>query len=84
MTHTMNTAELKSNLHQLIDSIDNKTVLNKFYDLILSAKNNADGALWSKLSKEEQDELLLADTEANTSSNLIPHAQVEAKHKKWL
>lgn len=80
----MNTAELKNNLHQLIDSIDNKTVLNKFYDLILSAKNNTDGALWGKLSKEEQQELLLADAEADTPSNLIPHAQVHAKHKKWL
>ena len=80
----MNTAELKSSLHQLIDSIDNKTVLNKFYDLILSAKNNTDGALWSKLSKEEQDELLLADTEAKTPANIIPHAQVQTKHIKSL
>lgn len=72
----MNTAELKNNLHHLIGSIDNKAVLNKFYDLILNAKEHTDGSLWKKLSKEEQDELLLADMEANNPANLIPHAQI--------
>lgn len=80
----MNTTEIKSNLHQLIESIDDNVVLTKFYDLILTAKNNTGGSLWNTLSQEERDELLLFDMEADNPDNLVSHEEVRAKHQKWL
>jgi hypothetical protein len=44
----------------------------------------AEGILWSKLSDSEREELLLSDKESNDPMNLIPHSEIEKKHKKWL
>ena len=80
----MNTIELKNNLHHLIDSTNNDHLLSKFYSLMVTIKNQPEGKLWSRLSKEEKDELLLSELESNDPENLIQHAEIEKKHKKWL
>ena len=80
----METAQLKSNFHQLIDSIDNERILSKFFGLMSKMKDSKDGKLWSRLSKEEQEELLLSDIESEDPDNLIEHSVVQKKHSKWL
>lgn len=80
----MNTIELKNNLHQLIDSTNNEHLLSRFYSLLNTIKEQPEGKLWSRLSKEEKDELLLSDMESNDPENLISHALMEKKHSKWL
>lgn len=80
----MNTVELKNNLHQLIDSINNEHLLSRFYSLMVTIKNQPEGKLWNRLSQEDKDELLLSDMESNDPENLIPHSEIEKKHKKWL
>lgn len=42
----MTSPELKNNLHQLIDSIENDSLLTKFYLIILKMRNVDDGDLW--------------------------------------
>lgn len=80
----METSQLKINFHQLIESIDNENILSKFYDLMAKSKESSEGKLWSRLTKEEQEELLLSDVEADDIKNLIPHSTIQKKHGKWL
>ena len=80
----MNTIELKKNLHLLIDSIDNENLLISFYDLIKKRSSTSEGQLWTRLTKQEQEELLLALEESDNPENLISHEEMVTKHKKWL
>jgi hypothetical protein len=80
----MTTTELKNNFHNLIDSIENENVLKKFYELMLLQRSTRDGFLWSKLTKEEKEELLLANEECENPENLISHDEMKKKYAKWL
>ncbi|MBU2445135.1 MAG: hypothetical protein KJ666_06125 [Bacteroidetes bacterium] len=80
----MNTIELKKNFHHLIDSIDNENLLISFYDLIKRRYSTKEGQLWNRLTKQEQEELLLAVEESENPENLISHEEMNEKHKKWL
>ncbi|MDQ3021167.1 MAG: hypothetical protein M3R36_11450 [Bacteroidota bacterium] len=40
-----------------------------------------DGNLWSQLTKEEQDELILSDIESEDENNLISHSEVLKKNR---
>lgn len=80
----METEQIKLNFHQLIDKINNDRILTKFYGLMLKSNQSSNGNLWSRLAKEEQEELLLSDLESENEDNLIPHSEIQKKHKKWL
>ena len=80
----MTTIELKTNFHNLIDNLNNDSVLSKFYDLLSKVKESKEGALWTRLSKDEQEELLLIEKESHDPKTLISHADMIKKHKKWL
>jgi hypothetical protein len=80
----MEATQLKINFHQLIDSIDNERILSKFYGLMSKSRESTDGKLWSRLTSEEQAELLLSDIESDNPDNLISHNVIQKKHNKWL
>ncbi len=80
----MDTIEIKNNFHRLIDSIDNDTILSRFYKLLEKASTRQDGMLWNQLSDYEQQELMRIDIETDNEGNIIPHSIIMAKHKKWL
>jgi hypothetical protein len=80
----MNTIELRKNFHNLIDSINNESILTKFYSIMARMNERDDGKLWGKLTLDEQEELIRADIESRDPSNLIPHEEIQEKHKKWL
>jgi hypothetical protein len=79
----MNTTELKKSLHDLIDSIDNKHLLINFYDLIKKRTSTKEGQLWSRLTMQEQEELLSTLEESEKPENLIEYEEMRKKHKKW-
>jgi len=80
----MTTIELRNNLHHLVDSIDNENILQQFYDLMLKKRESKDGKLWNKLSKDEIDELLLANEECENPDNVIPHEEIKKQYSQWL
>jgi hypothetical protein len=80
----MNTLEIKTNFHQLIDQINNEKLLIKLYRIMEQASSTVDGQLWSRLTEEEQIELLKIESEVQSDNNLIPNEQMQTKHKKWL
>jgi hypothetical protein len=80
----MTTLELKNNFHHLIDSIENENLLQEFYELMLRKRASKDGKLWAMLSKDEIEELLLANEESENPDNLISHEDMKKKYSKWL
>ena len=80
----MQETQLKTNFHQLIDSIDNEQLLSKFYGLMSQSRNLVDGQLWNKLTHDELEELELSDLESDKSDNLLSYSEIQKKHSKWL
>jgi hypothetical protein len=80
----MTTIELKSKFHILIDNINNDNVLSKFYDILSRVKESSEGSLWDRLTPDEQEELILIEKESHNQENLITHAEMIKKLKKWL
>lgn len=80
----MKQLNIGNNVHQLIDDIDNESLLRKFYELLLKSKVQNEGELWSQLSEEQKSEVLIAESESHYDKNLIDHEVQKAKHKKWL
>lgn len=80
----MSSIELKTNFHKLIDTFNNESILYKFYELLLKIKNSGNNQLWSRLTREEQEELILIEKQCHDNENLIRHSEVMKKHKKWL
>ena len=77
----MNSAELKSNLHQLIDGIQNKNLLESILALLTERKSSKTGALWNSLSDEQQQEVLDAYEESEDPNNLTPHSEFVRQFK---
>jgi hypothetical protein len=73
----MTTIELKTNFHQLIDSIEDKNLLQQFFELMSRKRKLKDGELWKKQSQEEIEELLMANEECENPDNLISHEEVK-------
>lgn len=77
----MGTVELKSNLHQLIDGIQNPTLLESLHEILEARKKSAHGGLWSGLTAEQQKEVLTSFDESENPENLIPHSQILRENK---
>jgi TRAP-type C4-dicarboxylate transport system substrate-binding protein len=77
-------ASIKKKLHDLIDKIDNESILTQVYELIYKKNISTEGDLWNKLTKEQQREVLLSLEESNDSQNLVSREEAKRNHKKWL
>lgn len=81
----MDTPNIKSDLHKLIDNINDERKLKKAYTLIESLSVvNEEGVLWAGLTEKEKEELLEIEKESHDPDNLIDHEEMKKKHKKWL
>ena len=80
----MKHSDIRTNLHQLIDEIENDQLLIKLYDLLSKSKDQDEGDLWNQLSDEQRKELLISESESTYKENLIDHEKQKVKHKKWL
>ena len=75
---------IKQKLHDLIEHIDNESILNQVYELMYKKKSASEGDLWSKLSPEQQKEVLSSLEESENPGNLIDNEEIKRNHKKWL
>ena len=80
----MKPSDIRSNFHNLIDRIDNESLLMKFYDLMIKSTTSKEGQLYKQLTKEQKSLLMLAEEESNNPDNLISYNQQKKKHQKWL
>lgn len=77
----MSTLELKSNLHELIDGIENEDLLQSIFEILEAQKDSTTGNLWNSLSLRQQQEVLSAYEESESEENLIPHSEMLKKLK---
>lgn len=78
----MNVFELKSDLHHLIDKINDKSILSAVRT-ILSKQTEQSSDWWDTISDDERAEIEQGLTEADRGE-VIPHEEVMGKYKKWL
>lgn len=62
---------LKDSVHQLIDEIDNKQLLETLRDFLSLRKETKPGKLWEELPEDKKQDILLALEESADESTLI-------------
>ena len=67
----MSTLELKSNIHKIVETIQNEQILQTIYDFLNTNKNNESAKLWETLTDVQKNEVLLAYSESEDENNLI-------------
>lgn len=80
----MKTIEIKRDFHNFIDSIENITFLENFYELMKNRFSQKNGSLWSRLSTLEKAEILKSFNESENPKNLIDNNAMKTKLNKWL
>jgi hypothetical protein len=77
----MGTVELRSNIHDIVDRIENEQLLLALYDFLKVRETTKPGELWNSLTEEQQNEVLLAYDESEDENNLIERHKVFDKNK---
>lgn len=77
----MSTPELKSNLHKIVDKIDNEQLLQTVYDFLKLRENSRQGQIWKSLTEEQKKEVYLSYQESEDDKNLIPWERVHNEPK---
>lgn len=77
----MEAIELKSNIHKIVDGIQNEQLLKTIYDFLKVRETNKPGQLWDSLTAEQKEEVLLAYDESEDERNLIDREKVFKRTK---
>ena len=77
----MNTLELKSDLHNLIDKVEDTTILNAIRAILSKEVREEDS--WDELPLSVQESIKRGMEQAK-SGETRPHSEVMKKYKKWL
>jgi hypothetical protein len=67
----MGRINLKTDIHRLVDKIENEQLLEVFYDFLVSHQNNSPSEFWLTLTEEQKKEVLLSYAESEDDSNLM-------------
>lgn len=77
----MSTIELKSNLHKIVDKIENEQLLQTIYDFLKLSENSQEGQIWKSLTEEQKNEVYLSYQESEDDKNLVSWDEVHKKVK---
>jgi len=75
----MGTIELKSNLHKIVDKIDNEQLLRAIYDFLKQRENSKEGQIWKTLSEEQKREVYLSYDESDGDNSLVDWKDIKGK-----
>ena len=78
----METTVLKAKFHQLIEKVENETLLEALYEVMQEAVQPETG-VWEGLTVEARQHVLDAYEESLDESNLLSHSSVQEKYRKW-
>ncbi len=76
----MSTMELKSDLHKILDKIDNEQLLRTIYDFLKQRENEQEGHIWKTLTEEQRSEVYLSYKESHEDKNLIAWDALKKKY----
>ena len=68
--------DLKSNLHKIVDRINDERLLHAVYSFLKERENSRDGDMWESLTEEQKKEVLKAYDESEDDSNLLDDEDV--------
>ena len=77
----MSTTEIKTNLHKIVDRIEDERLLRVIYDFLEVREKSNEGQRWKTLTTEQQQEVLQAYEDSENDSNLIDDEDVWRKLK---
>lgn len=63
--------ELRSNLHKIVDRIEDEQLLRAIYSFLEKRENSEDGRMWKQLTDEQKKEVLQAYEDSEDDTNLI-------------
>ena len=75
----MGTMDLKSDLHKILDKIENEQLLRAIYDFLKQRENSVEGQIWKTLTEEQKKEVYLSYQESEDDNNLIDWDEVKKK-----
>lgn len=78
---TMSAAEAKSNLHRIVDRIEDERLLRVICDFLEEREKSNAGQLLKTLSQDQQQEVLRAYEESEQDHNLIEDKDVWGRLK---
>lgn len=67
----MTASDLRSNLHEIVDRIDDSELLQVVYDFLKNREQKASGQLWASLSEHQKKEVYLSYKESEDENNLV-------------
>lgn len=76
----MGTLELKSDLHKILDSIDNEPLLRTIYDFLKQSENQQEGKIWETLTEAQKKEVYLSYEESENDKNLTSWKELKKKY----
>ena len=77
----MSTTEIKTNLHKIVDRIEDERLLRAVCDFLEVREKSNEGQLWKTLTSEQQQEVLQAYEDSENDSNLVDDKDVWRKLK---
>jgi predicted transcriptional regulator len=77
----MNTVELKTDLHSLIDKVEDATILNAIRAIL--SKEVREDDFWAELPLSVQESVKKGMEQAKRGETR-PHSEVMKKYQKWL
>ncbi len=72
----MSTTEIRSNLHKIVDRIENEHLLSTIYSFLKQREESKGGELWNSLSKDQKAQVLNAFDESEDDNNLVDDSDV--------
>ncbi|MCU0383862.1 MAG: hypothetical protein MUF68_07315 [Cyclobacteriaceae bacterium] len=75
----MSSAELKSNLHKLIDNVNNEELLLALYEFINQEEKEEDSKFWNSLTTEQKEKVYQSFEESNHDDKLLSWDSVKRK-----
>jgi len=67
----MSAIELRTNLHKIVDRIDDERLLKAIYSFLEVREKSSEGQIWKSLTEEQKKEVLDAYDESENDANLI-------------
>jgi hypothetical protein len=75
----MGTVEMKSDIHKILDKIENEQLLRTIYDFLQQSENAQEGHIWKTLTEEQKREVYSSYEESQDDKNLIDWEEVKKK-----
>ncbi len=76
----MGPIELKSDLHKILDRIENEQLLRTIYDFLKQGERTQEGQIWKTLTEDQKKEVYLSYEESQDDKNLIDWDTVKKKY----